>query len=49
VTRSARVAWQRFTFYFATRRSSLSLAADASVGAGVDRYLQDHGGRDKHP
>jgi hypothetical protein len=32
-----------------TRRSSLSLAADASVGAGVDRYLHDHGGRDKHP
>jgi CspA family cold shock protein len=26
----------------------LSLAADASVGAGVDRYLQDHGGRDKY-
>jgi CspA family cold shock protein len=26
----------------------LSLAADASVGADVDRYLQDHGGRDKY-
>jgi hypothetical protein len=26
----------------------LSLAADASVGAGVDRDLQDHGGRDKY-
>jgi CspA family cold shock protein len=44
---AATVACQKFTFCFATRRSSLSLAADASVGAGVDRDLQDHGGRDK--
>jgi CspA family cold shock protein len=26
----------------------LSLAADAGVGVGVDRYLQDDGGRDKY-
>src|SRR6266545_8027126 len=32
----------------APRRSSLSLAAGPRSGAGVGRYLQDGGGRDKH-
>src|SRR4029453_4953382 len=42
------VAAHRFPFWFATRRSSLSLATGANVGTGVDRHLQDHGGRDKY-
>src|ERR671933_2511811 len=47
VAPSATVGWQRFTFCFATRRSSLSLAAGPPRSR-CDRYLQDDGGRDKY-
>jgi CspA family cold shock protein len=44
---AATVACQKFTFCFATRRSSLSLAVGARKGPALGRYFQDVEGRDK--